>query len=466
MRLLVISAITGWLVLFSCSEASAFGRGGGGGAPPHGGGGGGVHFSGGGAHFSGGGGAYYGGHGAAGGAFGGAHGYSAPHFSGFEHWAGTPGAAFVHPGGITGGAVVHPQGITGGAVVHPGGTVGGGVRPAGGAVIGGERGGVVGREAGGIVGGAGREGGFNAGGYRGGTAIGGVGGYSGVGTHYLSSSTLHGIGRSIRGENGGYGGYGGYGGGYRGYGGGYGGYGRGHGGYGGYGLFAGDWFGRHRGGWFPGLWWGGLGFWGLPVWDTLAPYVGIAGPPIDYDYGSTAVLSDGTMYLNGDPLGSEQDYAAQAIALDDTGRAATPGPGDQWQPLGVFGLIQGDEKAALRIIQLAVNKAGVVRGNYYDAVADTTQPIYGEVDPKSQRVVWSMGDRKDIVFEAGLNNLLQNESTVLIHYGKDKTEQLVLVRLPGPTQGQPPQPPPTLGQPPQQPQPQGQPPQLAQPPKP
>jgi hypothetical protein len=71
----------------------------------------------------------------------------------------------------------------------------------------------------------------------------------------------------------------------------------------------------------------------------------------------------------------------------------------------------------------------VFRGNYYDAVADNTLPVYGSVDQKTQRVAWSIGDKKTIVFEAGLNNLTQEQSPVLVHYGKDRTQQMVLVRL-------------------------------------
>jgi hypothetical protein len=112
-----------------------------------------------------------------------------------------------------------------------------------------------------------------------------------------------------------------------------------------------------------------------------------------------------------------------------------PADSDDWQPLGVFGLIQGDEQVAQRIFQLGINKAGIIRGNYYDAVADNTLPVYGSVDQKSQRAAWSIGEKKDIVFEAGLNNLTQDQSTVLVHFGKDRTDQMALVRLPEPADG-------------------------------
>ncbi len=36
---------------------------------------------------------------------------------------------------------------------------------------------------------------------------------------------------------------------------------------------------------------------------------------------------------------------------------------------------------------------------------------------------------QDIVFETGLSNLTKDESTVLIHYGKERTDQMMLVRI-------------------------------------
>jgi hypothetical protein len=102
---------------------------------------------------------------------------------------------------------------------------------------------------------------------------------------------------------------------------------------------------------------------------------------------------------------------------------------EEWQPLGVFGLIQGEEKESSNIFQLAINKAGIVRGNYYNAVADQNSPVYGSLDRKSQRVAWSVGDKKTVVFETGLGNLTQEQTSVLVHYGNDRTQQMMLIRF-------------------------------------
>jgi hypothetical protein len=98
-------------------------------------------------------------------------------------------------------------------------------------------------------------------------------------------------------------------------------------------------------------------------------------------------------------------------------------------------MVQGEETVANNLFQLAINKAGVIRGNYYDALGDNNLPVFGSVDQKTQRAAWSVGDKKDIVYEAGLYNLTQPECTVLIHYGSEKTRQMMLIRLEGQANG-------------------------------
>ena len=140
------------------------------------------------------------------------------------------------------------------------------------------------------------------------------------------------------------------------------------------------------------------------------------------------IIENNYVFVDGNQVATAPQYAEQATQFADVGRKE-PAKDDPWQSLGVFGMIQPDEKIAQRIFQLAVNKAGVIRGNYYDAVGDTTTPVYGSVDPKTQRACWSIGEKKTVVFETGLNNLTQDQSTLLVHYGIERTDQMILVRL-------------------------------------
>lgn len=196
-----------------------------------------------------------------------------------------------------------------------------------------------------------------------------------------------------------------------------------------YNCFTPTWYRRHSVAWVAPRWYGRGSVWVVPTWRTLALYCGITTPPVYYDYGSTVIIQDNNVYVNGNPVATADRYAEQAIRYADLGRQVMPPPNDEWQSLGVFGMIQGEETTAQHIFQLAVNNAGIVRGNYYNAVADNTLPVYGSVDRQSQRIAWSIGDKKEIVFETGLNNLTNEETTLLVHYGKERTEQMMLVRL-------------------------------------
>ena len=137
--------------------------------------------------------------------------------------------------------------------------------------------------------------------------------------------------------------------------------------------------------------------------------------------------------MNGQDVGTSQDYAQQAINLADQGQKATAPPTEEWKPLGVFALGQGTETTSNDVFQLAVNKDGILRGNYYDGVMNTTTPVYGSVNKKTQRVAWTIGKKNDRVFDAGLWNLTQSQAPVLVHFGKDRTQQMLLVRVQQPS---------------------------------
>jgi hypothetical protein len=87
---------------------------------------------------------------------------------------------------------------------------------------------------------------------------------------------------------------------------------------------------------------------------------------------------------------------------------------------------------------LAVNKDGVIRGNYYNALTDTTEPVTGSVDKKTQRAAWTVGEKKSPVYEAGIINLTKDDTTMMVHYGKDRAQQFALFRIEKPDDGKEP----------------------------
>lgn len=156
---------------------------------------------------------------------------------------------------------------------------------------------------------------------------------------------------------------------------------------------------------------------------------GYPAQPAYYDYGTTVVYSGDTVYVNGDSVGTPQAYAQEATSLAAAGHEAQPTKEEEWLPLGVFAMVQGEESTSTHVFQLAINKAGIIRGTYYDAVADKAETVYGSVDKKTQRAAWTVGERQTPVYEAGLANLTKEETTMLVHYGQDNSQQWMLVRI-------------------------------------
>jgi hypothetical protein len=196
-----------------------------------------------------------------------------------------------------------------------------------------------------------------------------------------------------------------------------------------YNCFTPAWYQAHVRAWRP-VAWTAAAYWAGANWATVADTCGYPAEPVVYDYGSTVVYEDNRVYSNGEPVASAEEYATQATEIATTGAKAEVSEKEEWVSLGVFGMVQGDEKDANKIFQLAINKDGVLRGTYYDALSDTEFPVSGSVDRKSQRAAWVVGDRKDTVYETGLGNLTElQETTMLVHFGKDRTQQWTLVRL-------------------------------------
>jgi uncharacterized protein (TIGR03000 family) len=175
--------------------------------------------------------------------------------------------------------------------------------------------------------------------------------------------------------------------------------------------------------------WGVATAWNAAAWAPLATFCSISAAPTDYDYGNTVVYQNNNVMVNGEDAGTTQQYYEQAANLAKEGQIANPPSQDKWESLGVFALVQGDDKTSNMIFQLAVNQGGIIRGNYYDAIMGTTTAVFGEVDKKTQRACWTIGDKKEPVFDCGFYNLTKDQTPVLAHFGKDKTEQWLLVRM-------------------------------------
>ena len=178
---------------------------------------------------------------------------------------------------------------------------------------------------------------------------------------------------------------------------------------------------------------------GVPfTWGAFGAFLG--GPwatvqPVYYAYGQggNVYYENNVVYVNGQAAGTPQEYYQQAQAL-----AAAAPPADQvnaqqqdWLPLGVFALTSEDTGDSQTVLQLAVNKQGVIAGTYYNEANQVSRPIQGTADVKTQRAVMTFADNKntDRVLETGINNLTQDEAPALLHFGAEQSQPVLLVRL-------------------------------------
>jgi hypothetical protein len=209
-------------------------------------------------------------------------------------------------------------------------------------------------------------------------------------------------------------------------------------------------------------WW----WWAPAAFGAAAAFVDVVTPePVYVDYGMNVVYEDDTVYVDNQPIPAEQytqpvinlavnveqpppplPVASAPAPLPAQTQAATQqpeappvaGPAEEWMPLGVFALAQEEKGDPVMFFQISVNRAGVISGAYQSILTDEALPIAGRVDKTSQRVAWRIGDKTGTIFESSLGNLTQDVSPVLVHFGTDRAQTWLLVRMPEPAPaGQP-----------------------------
>ena len=172
-------------------------------------------------------------------------------------------------------------------------------------------------------------------------------------------------------------------------------------------------------------------------WFTWQAPATVWAQPVYYDYGQggNVVYNNNSVYINGDQVATTTEFAQSAAELATVPPPASEEEAEQveWMPLGTFAVSAGEKDVdPNRIVQLAISKTGIVSGTLYNTQTDQTQSVQGQVDKDTQRVAFRIGESEDIVVESGLYNLTQEQAPLLVHFGPDKVENWLLVRLEDP----------------------------------
>jgi hypothetical protein len=155
-----------------------------------------------------------------------------------------------------------------------------------------------------------------------------------------------------------------------------------------------------------------------------------------YYYGDNVYYDDGNVYYGENQVATAEQYYQQADAIAQNVPEADEEK-SEWLPLGVFGLTTDDSGQSNMMLQLAVSKEGVIAGTYYNESTQQSHPVEGAVDKKSQRAAWKLSDSADsvMVMETGVYNLTKDEVPLLVHFGAERSQQWLMVRLNEPKEG-------------------------------
>lgn len=253
----------------------------------------------------------------------------------------------------------------------------------------------------------------------------------------------------------------------------------GYGGYGGYHGYANGYAHGYANGYYHGSW-GYPGAWGCPGWSEGAAWtfmgvsaltsflgIGMMAAASSHSGGGsknsgnvTNVTYEGdNVYINGQPSGTAAQYydSAQQLAAQasqqpaynnyssyyanlpngnlpygnqtNIDNAPQADANEKWEPLGVFALAEPGQTQSNMLFQLAINQAGIVRGNYMNQLTNEKSQVYGALDKKTQRISWTIGQNNTTVFDTSLSTLVKDDSQVLVHYSATNTQEMALIRL-------------------------------------
>jgi hypothetical protein len=149
---------------------------------------------------------------------------------------------------------------------------------------------------------------------------------------------------------------------------------------------------------------------------------------------ATAVTSTTVAAASATTIAAGTEAAATATATSTDGNAsnaAAPPPDLEWMPLGVYATGPKDATQAHIYQQLAVSKQGELKGNYYDSITNTTQPVSGSIDRETRKARWKVGGKGGATFETSLDALMKTPSDVTMKSGGAEHDwELVLVQKP------------------------------------
>lgn len=103
----------------------------------------------------------------------------------------------------------------------------------------------------------------------------------------------------------------------------------------------------------------------------------------------------------------------------------------EWMPLGQFSLMMGPGDNGTRMLDLASDRFGHIRGSYFDVVSGASYNVAGIIDPRTQYAQWSLESNRQMTFYTPLGEMMQPQGLVYVQFPNGERQQWQLVRMDG-----------------------------------
>jgi len=154
-------------------------------------------------------------------------------------------------------------------------------------------------------------------------------------------------------------------------------------------AFTSDWYAKHPQAWRPAK--SQADWWKTADVATITAWLGQPVQPV-MAAGAEADNAGAVVNAGGADVGAD---GLRSVLVLPAGHQNAVGPADSdWLPLGVFAVVPPgtqDTAQAHNYQQLAVDRQGAIKGNFYDTLSGTIQPITGTVDRTALNASWTVG---------------------------------------------------------------------------
>ena len=149
-------------------------------------------------------------------------------------------------------------------------------------------------------------------------------------------------------------------------------------------AFTADWYAKHPQAWRPAK--STTDWWKTADVATITAWLGQPVQPVQPVTAAGTAADNGGAVATAGGVGIGADGLQSVLVLPAGHQNAVDPADSDWLPLGVFAVVPPgtqDTAQAHNYQQLAVDRQGAIKGNFYDTLSGTIQPITGTVDRAS-----------------------------------------------------------------------------------